>query len=224
MPIGNDPDKLIDDFLDHVRAAASLVTSDGYDEGARKFSCHARLKMSVGGRDVESDASYTSQATEDNGDSSVVRLSHATVEELANQIAAAAKEQWYRHRYTGDWAGTHSCQGIDGAVDGLKGPFSRRVYLQIDGLEGKLERTTRGGGIEKLRTTFDANGEARLDGAGENTPDDRWGAHFEGQVTGRQLLVQGNLIDSEGSHVLRKCTIELTKGSAGGARTVAPNS
>ncbi len=220
----NDPSNLIASFLNEVHGAVSLVTSDGYDDGAHKYSCHAKLKISLGNQEIENSVNYTSQATEDDDSAGVVALDRLTVTAFATPIAEAAQEHWKKLRYEGDWAGSYSCQGLGGATDGLKGPFSQHVYMQIEGMGGKLERTTKGGGIEKLRVRFDTAGSASLDGVGENTPDDRWGAHFEGRVVGHQMTADGSLSDADGSRILRRCRIQVTQESALRGKADSPQS
>lgn len=75
--------------------------------------------------------------------------------------------------------------------------------------KAKLERTTRGGGIEVLggeMSRFD--GALQLEGKGQNSPDDTWITAFNGKVKGTQLRANGQVTTPEGQ-ALRQCSLEL---------------
>jgi hypothetical protein len=76
-----------------------------------------------------------------------------------------------------------------------------------DNLAAVLERTTKGGGVERL--TGEAGAFIRLNGAGKNSPDDTWRTAFEGKVQGMDFNAQGNIF-TEDNRLLRECSLKLT--------------
>ena len=87
------------------------------------------------------------------------------------------------------------------------------VAMVVEGVNAKLERTTRGGGIETLKGEFNsymASPTFKLYGNGENSPEDRWSTSFAGKVAGKTFIADGAI--TVRSETLRQCKLELTLG------------
>lgn len=116
--------------------------------------------------------------------------------------------------YAGTWRGNYVCGGVNGAITGPRGPFSVPVSAVIDHDNRIiLERTTLSGGVESLKgTATPATGALGLEGSGENSPDDKWHANYQGVIKGSTLQASGGITPSGSRDVIRSCTITLERG------------
>jgi hypothetical protein len=202
----DDPAKLQEAYYRGVKAQLVNVVSDGYNEQARMNSCRGKLTVTtVAGQEFSREVTYSTQLTQDKDGGFLVR-----VEAFAPFVNALAKDlttYYSERRYTGEWHGTYSCGGIDGAAEGPQGPFTMPVTVVVnDQSEAKLERTTRGGGVETLSGRV--MGWVQLRGGGRNSPDDTWQTYLEGEVTGLQLAAKGRIETMQG-RPLRECAVNL---------------
>ena len=205
----DDPQGIQADYLKQLKSRLDNVVSDGYSEQAKKNSCRAKLTISTAsGKEFARDVVFTTQVSESKSQDFVLEVKEFQpfIEAVGGDMAIfyAAK------RLQGEWSGTYSCAGIDGQTSGPQGPYQMPVTVKVDGdYNAKLERTTRGGGIEVLggeMSRFD--GELGLQGKGQNSPDDTWLTAFKGKVKGTQLQAKGQVKTPEGQ-VLRQCSLEL---------------
>jgi branched-chain amino acid transport system substrate-binding protein len=229
----DDPDGWMRKYLDSVKTEFSSIVSEGYNSDAKKQSCRAVLKVSSVSGEVASDVNldYDTQLTEDKD--SRFNLGMIGLQPPTQLLAEQARSYYNAHRWTGEWRGTYTCQGIDGAESGPQGPFKQQVALVVKGDEGHMERTTQGGGIEKMGGNFmpDKNGDIRLSmgGPGENSLEDKWIAEFEGLVQGDRANIGGVIRLGKNSpqdepRVLRECELDLILNvSPSKALAVSPN-
>lgn len=211
--IEDDTRKIADGYLQGLKVSLKNVVSDGYDDRAKKNSCRAKLVVNTpAGAEFSRDTQYTTQKTEDKSGGFLVEVEGAQA--FINSIAGDLRPYYARKRYVGEWQGTYSCQGIAGASDGPQGPYSMPVALVVDNdLNAKLERTTKGGGIETLAAQlgldFVFGGRTlQLKGEGKNNPDDTWRAVFDGKVQGMDFTATGKLLNE--NQLLRTCSLKLT--------------
>lgn len=202
----DDPNKVQDAYYAALKVVLSNVVSDGYNEQAKKNSCRADLAVSTAsGETLSRDLVYTTQRTEDQSGGFVVEV--LDVQPFVMGLATDLTQHYMTKRFVGEWKGDYKCEGIDGAADGPQGPYSMPVTLVVDAdFKAKLERTTKGGGIEILGG--DAGYRMRLRGEGKNSPDDTWRADFDGHVQGLIYEAKGQVLTTEGQ-ALRQCQLKL---------------
>ena len=204
--LADDPKKIQDTYYQNLRVEVVNVVSDGYNEKAKKNTCKGNMTITSATGALSNLVSYTTQKTEDKNGGFLVEIDafQPTITAVSNDLRA----HYLVKRYSGDWSGPYSCDGVDGATDGPRGPFTMPVTLVVDGnLKAKLERTTKGGGIEVLAGNFGPTVE--LVGQGKNSPDDTWITRFDGKVNGLVFAAKGDIMLDE-NRPLRVCTLNLT--------------
>lgn len=202
-----DPQKILDKALKAIKIELINVVTQGYDEKARKHACRGKIvATTVTGDTLSLDVGYTSQATEDKGGGFMVEVEGFS--QFLRQLRHNLELYYLGKRYGGEWAGTYNCSGINDATEGLQGPFSKSVVLIVEKntLRATMERTTQGGGIEKL--AGQAGVTMQLAGKGRNGSDDSWVTQFNGRVSGMKFTADGN-ISIEGNRIIRACTLKL---------------
>ena len=205
-------------FFKTLKFAVSSITSDGYNEKAKRFSCHAKLDTSFLDREGHADISYSTQSTEDKKDDFLIKIEEG--QRLINEVSGYATDYVDQNRLAGNWGGTYSCNGLDGETTGTKAGFSQPVTLEVqDYAKAKLERVTAAGGVEKMGGQFDENNQLVLRGVGRNTPDDQWRVYFRGAMTDNKLIAGGQLTDDTGQRVFRTCQLQLSR-SVDGASSI----
>ena len=210
----DDPDGWMKKFYAAMKVEITGVVSDGYKQDAKKQLCKGTLTITMlSGRTLERSVEYSTQKTEDKKDGFLLEIQEFTpfIAGTANE----ARKYFDANRWTGDWNGTYACSGVSGAADGPQGPYSLPVTMTVQGTEAKLERTTRGGGIEMLSGEFNSlflNTPFKLSGEGQNSPEDRWNTSFSGAVNGKQLVAEGAI--KVGRETLRQCKLNLTHGGS----------
>lgn len=207
VPPAEDPQNIIGKAINGLKVEMKNVVSQGYEDKARRYYCRGSMVVTeVSGDTLTWDIVYMSQATEGKGSSSIVEVQG--VAQYVLQLDGNLRLNYYKKRYAGEWVGTYSCSGINGETDGLQGPFSKPVVLVVEKntLRATMERTTLGGGIEKL--TGQAGVKMQLAGKGRNGADDSWDTQFNGGVSGMQFTANGN-ISIEGNRIIRACTLKL---------------
>jgi hypothetical protein len=204
--VKDDPSKIQDAYYAALKVVLTNVVSDGYNDQAKKNSCRANLSVSTAsGEALSRDLVYTTQKTEDKSGGFVVEV--LDVQPFVTGLTNDLTQYYISKRFVGEWKGDYKCEGIDGAVDGPQGPYSMPVTVVVDAnFKAKLERTTKGGGIEIL--DGDAGYRMRLRGEGKNSPDDTWRTDFDGQVQGLSYEAKGQVMTPEGQ-VLRQCQLKL---------------
>ena len=209
--VKDDPNKVQEAYYAALKVVLSNVVSDGYNEQAKKNSCRASMAVSTAaGETLSRDLVYTTQKTEDKSGGFVVEV--LDVQPFVMGLVNDLTQHYLTKRLVGEWKGDYKCDGIDGATDGPQGPYSMPVALVVDAnFKAKLERTTKGGGIEILGG--DAGYHLRLRGEGKNSPDDTWRTEFDGQVQGLNYEAKGQVSTPEGQ-VLRQCQLKLTLPSS----------
>lgn len=202
----DDPQKIQDGYYQGLKTEVVNVVSDGYNEQAKKYSCRANLSVTpVTGEKFSRDIVYSTQRTEDKESDFLVEVQ--AFQPFVVAVAGDLTTYYYGKRYKGEWKGDYSCAGIDDAKDGPQGPFAMPVTMVVDErLQAKLERTTKGGGVEIL--TGEAGQKIKLGGIGKNSPDDTWRTSFEGMVQGLDFTAQGEIVAPDNS-LLRKCSLKL---------------
>jgi major membrane immunogen (membrane-anchored lipoprotein) len=201
-------------FFKTLKFVVSTITSDGYDEKAKRFSCHAKLDTSFLDREGHADINYSTQSTEDKKDDFLIKIEEG--QRLINEVSRFAIDYVDQRRLAGNWRGSYSCNGLDGETTGAKAGFSQAVTLEVqDYAKGKLERVTAAGGVEKMDGQFDADNKLVLHGVGRNSPDDQWRVYFKGSVTDGKFAATGQLTDETGQRVFRTCQLQLTRNADG---------
>src|SRR5450830_188714 len=191
-------------FFKTLKFVVSTITSDGYDEKAKRFSCHAKLDTSFLDREGHADINYSTQSTEDKKDDFLIKIEEG--QRLITEVSRFAIDYVDQRRLAGNWRGTYSCDGLDGETTGGKAGFSQTVTLEVrDYAKGKLERVTTAGGVEKMDGQFDAENKLVLHGVGRNSPDDQWRVYFKGSATDGKFTAPGQLTDETGERIFRKC-------------------
>ena len=202
----DDPMNIKDSYYQALKATVINVVSDGYNEQAKKNSCRGNLSVStLSGQQFSRDIDYSTQSTEDKGGGFLVEVQ--AFQPFVTSVAGDLAAYYHLKRYAGEWKGDYRCEGIDGMQNGPQGPFSMPVTMVVDKqMNAKLERTTKGGGVEILSGTI---GQAmKLAGQGQNSPDDTWRTFFNGAFKGLTLNAEGEIATPEG-RVLRQCTLSL---------------
>jgi hypothetical protein len=209
-----DPDKLMEKYLDSVKLQLTSITSDGYDDKAKRNSCHAQMSIKADGVDLSGSVAYTTQVTEDKDGGWVIEMEN--VKQASMQVGIEAASYFAAHRFAGSWRGNYACAGLDGQTGGPRGPFSMPVTATIDSDNSiKLDRTTAGGGYESLKGTVGlGNGAVALQGEGANSPDDQWKAAYSGKIAGTTLRAQGGIQPRNVDDTGRTCTLTLERQPA----------
>ncbi|WP_295853028.1 hypothetical protein [uncultured Xylophilus sp.] len=214
----DDPDGVLPGYLRTVKSELVQVVYEGYNAEAKKNICKATMRVTHDDfKPQERPILYTSRLTEDITPSgkrdTLVEI--IGMEPLIETVSVFAQQHYLRHRYSGNWNGTYSCTGVDGAESGPQGPYKQDVTLVGDGINAKLERTTKGGGVEVLNGTLSQ--QAFLEGKGQNNADDFWVTKFAGEIQGKQLTATGTLAlpfdprTMTTAEVLRRCELQLTQ-------------
>ena len=202
----DDPEKIQEGYFSTLKVEIVNVVSDGYIDQARKFTCRGSLTISTAsGEKLSRDIVYSTQRTEDKDGGFLVEVQ--AFQPFVVAVNSDLAMYYYTKRLKGEWKGDYSCAGIDGAADGPQGPFTMPVVMVVDEkLEAKLERTTKGGGIEILSGR--AGQKIELVGRGQNSPDDTWRAAFLGKVQGMEFQARGEIVTLD-NRLLRQCTLQL---------------
>jgi hypothetical protein len=208
----DDPDGWMKKFYDELKVELSSVVSEGYKEDAKKQLCRGTLKVTTGsGQTLERAVEYSTQKTEDKKDSFLLEFQDFTA--FGAGTAQEERKYYDGKRWAGTWNGIYACSGVNGATEGPQGPYSMPVSMVVEGTAAKLERTTKGGGVETLEGKFDSMSAAepyKLRGDGQNSPDDRWTTGFAGKVTGKRFVADGAI--TVRGEILRKCHLDLALG------------
>lgn len=212
--LNDDPQDIKGGYFRDLKLTLANIISDGYSEQARKNSCKAHLTINTAsGRELSREIQFTTQVSESKDQDYVLEVQNFQpfVDAVVNDMTG----NYSAKRLQGEWSGAYACGGIDGAADGPQGPYEMPVVVTVDGhYTAKLERTTRGGGVEILQGRMNhITGELELQGQGQNSPDDTWNTSFKGKVAGLGLLASGQVSTPEG-RVLRQCKLDLK--AAGG--------
>ena len=220
----DDPDGWMKKFYDEMKVEITGVVSEGYKEDAKKQLCRGTLKITmVSGQTLERAVEYSTQKTEDKKDSFLLEFQDFAP--FAAVTAEAARKYYDGKRWAGTWNGTYACSGVNGATDGPQGPYALPVSMSVEGVNAKLERTTRGGGDEILEGQFGsfyATDQYKLRGEGQNSPDDKWTTSFMGKVTGKRFVADGAI--TVRGDTLRQCKLDLTLGGPAAPQFAAPKS
>lgn len=218
-----DPGGLMSKYLDKATVDVSNIVDDGYDSAKHLQSCKAHIKvMPPDGDGLEGDAGYTTRRVLDAPGKFMLELEGA--DQFALVLQVAANNYRDANAYLGAFSGTYECAGVGGAQEGPPGPFSQQVTMNVVPAPGSprpqatLERVSRGGGVEKLAGA--ASNQFELVGQGANTPDDRWTTRFSVTINGDTATGQGDIRGPDMA-IARRCTLNLTRGSAAPAPTTA---
>lgn len=228
----DDPDGLVKKYIDGVVVKMTTVVSEGYQADAKKRMCKATLTVTFpDGEEASRAIDYSTQSTVDKESSYVVEVQE--FQPFVLKTYGKAVQEYEKKRWSGNWVGMYRCSGIGGATDGPAGPFEQEVTVVFEGKNATLNRTSRGGGYEKLTggvSSFDSEKNFNLTGAGENSVDDKWDTRFEGQLRGRNITATGRItsrispiemlahIDATGRALSqeehsRECFLNLTHGA-----------
>ncbi|MDO8177865.1 MAG: hypothetical protein Q7T62_06435 [Undibacterium sp.] len=205
----NDPNGMIATRMKALKIELTAIVNEGYNAEAKKQSCRGTLKLSgITDEVVEQPVTFITQKTESKNDDFLLEIDQ--IQPVIEALTVNISSYYYFHRWAGEWSGDYSCLGIDGATEGLQGPFISSVVLKVPVgtlYEGTLERVTKTGGVEKLVARM--GNQVTLNGTGQNTPDDGWTVHFDGTISGKVLRAQGK-IEVKDSPITRQCSLELT--------------
>ena len=217
----DDPEGWVQKFLDGLKVEVSGIVNNGYNADTKKQQCRGTMRVATPTDPVaERSIDYSTQVTEDQKRAFLLEIQN--FEPFVVAVAQSASSFYDANRWSGTWSGTYACSGVNGTTTGLQGPFSLTVSMVVNGSEATLERTTRSGGIEKLKGRFDRSGLSRpfeLAGTGQNTPEDEWLTSFVGQANGLKLVASGDIrvavLNTTAPStkiemvVARTCTLEL---------------
>lgn len=208
-PEETDPDGIGTGFDKALKLDVQNIVSEGYQADKKKQMCKGMLRVTLpDGKGLEREIEYSTQRTVDQKDRFMLEITN--IQPVIMQLAAVRNGYVDARRWSGNWGGTYSCSGVGGATDGPQGPFSMPVTMVVDGNDAKLERVTKGGGVETLKGRL--SGALSLAGAGANSADDRWETTFHGEAKGRKATAEG-LIRIAGGAILRHCKLDLTQGA-----------
>ena len=197
-------------FMEDLKITLSMITTDGYNEQAKKHSCHGQLAISMGTANNKYDIDYSTQVTQDKSRDFLVQVDGGKF--IIAEVKSAGLTNWLDQRFLGSWQGSYDCKALDGDESGNKAGFSQDVTMTVaPGTKASLNRTTRGGGVEELSGYISPSGLLQRKGPGRNTPDDTWMTTFEGDVKSGGLIASGRITDPLGARVLRKCQLLLTR-------------
>jgi hypothetical protein len=209
-----------------VRSELKLVTVDGYDSAARKYSCEATMAVTVGNSPREARVAYEVQTVQGQGGQFLVKMKRPP-DEAASFFREHALKQYRKQKYGTQWSGEYACGGVNGDTSDTRGPFSMKVTAAVDAdWHMVLERATLAAGKERVEGTLEEDGSVTLAGQGANEPEDRWRSEFEGQVQRETLTATGKIVALDtSSPIVRDCKITLkrvdpaasTTASGGGA-------
>lgn len=220
-PARDDPDGVLKKFTDSLKVEISDVVSEGYDEGAKKFSCRGELKVTmIGGETASREIAYSTQRTESSDKKFITRVSG--FDEFIYFSARHADNYYISSRWAGTWNGALSCQGIDGATSGGVGPFQTPVTMKIEGnaatmdldIQGGYQQSFRGrlenvAGIMKVPAFLDLY--PHVNGASSTGP--RLMRFKRGGFGGDVFEAAGETRTSRGV-LQRSCKLELKRGGA----------
>lgn len=193
-------------FFDALQVRLINVVDDGYESQTKKQSCKAKMQVTYGASGgFERQVAYSTQRTVDNKDNFILEMSDGQV--MATTVQSDAMEYYNSRRWAGEWQGDYSCTGVADAVDGPEGPYKVPVVMVVSGTAALLERTTVGGGYEKLSGHL-KRGSFKLSGAGKNSLDDQWTTYFHGEPVNGAVEAQGGIRLPDGREV-RSCTLTL---------------
>lgn len=216
----SDP-KPVANFFKTLKFTVNTITSDGYDEQAKRYSCHSKLDVEFLDKEGHFNIDYTTQTTEDKKDDFVITVGNG--KSIIAEISRYGLDYSLKNHFAGTWTGTYSCEGMDGDQIGNKAGFAQPVSLVIQNYgESSLERLTRSGGVEKLRGKINRDNELELAGIGKNSPDDQWMAYFKGPVKGSSIDSPGKIMDQTGERVFRVCQLHLTRADEKTPASVQP--
>ncbi len=203
--VSDDPRGIMAGYIKSLRVSLSEVVSAGYNADAKLNVCRATLTVNTAsGEPITRTTDYAVQKTEDKP-GFIVNVQNPIP--FFTRIDTDAFFFYSRQRFQGEWPGTYSCSGIDGAADGPQGPFSMPVTMVVDkNMNTKIERTTKGGGVEVMTGKVGSGG-GGMAGEGRNSPDDTWQVGFKGEVHGMDFTAQGQI--KSGTELLRMCTLQL---------------
>lgn len=213
-----DPDGIGAGFDKALKLDVQNIVSEGYQADKKKQMCKGMLRITLpDGRGLEREIEYSTQRTVDQKDRFMLQIEN--IQPVILQLSVVRSQYVDARRWTGNWGGTYSCSGVGGASDGPQGPFSMPVTMVVDGNDAKLERVTKGDGVETLKGTL--SGALSLAGTGANSADDRWETTFHGEAKGRKATAEG-LIRIAGGPILRHCKLDLTQGAVATASPAVP--
>jgi hypothetical protein len=215
----DDPDGLLKKFMSELKVDLTKVVSDGYDEGAKKYSCSGNLKISmVGGATAERAIDYTTQKVEGDSDKKFL----LNVDNFTPFVFIAMKnsEEYYdSNRWVGEWNGAIQCEGINGATGGALGPFSVPATMKVEGQKATMDFSV-GDYKEKLEGSISTvGGIIRVPGNTGLYPSRESGGNNLARIHFDTGFFDGEKYDAKGdvAHlgvVQRKCKINLAKGGS----------
>ncbi|WP_313331278.1 hypothetical protein [Comamonas sp.] len=159
---------------------------------------------------VKTQASYQVRLSDSTGQVQVQSASLGPLVELVSygHLMIAPQLAW-----AGTWDGIYKCQrsaeamslpeAVANAHESFEHPLTESL---LGGTSLEIERTTAGGGYEKLAMRIGPSIEVRVEGA--NTAQDRWKGTLRGAMTGNQLSAKGTLLSLPGVPVSH-CDIAL---------------
>jgi hypothetical protein len=219
----NDTDALLKSTMGSLRSELKLVTVDGYDSAARKYSCEATMAVSTGGQTREARLVYEVQTVQGERGQFVVKMKKAPVQ-AATYFREYALTQYRKRKFGTQWSGEYACGGVNGDTSETRGPFSMKVTATVDAdWHMVLERTTLAAGRERIEGTLGDDGSVMLRGVGSNGADDRWHSDFAGRVERGVLSAKGKIVAQDASEpVVRECQITLRRADAANASSRQP--
>lgn len=207
---------VIPTYLSGLKLALSNIVANGYDEGAKRMTCHALLTVSTtDGKTFKRDIDYTTQKTEDSKSGGFL-LSIQNFSEFASLAARAAADRFNEETWSGNWSGKLACGGVNGATEGVEGPYSQDVTVTFKGLNGSMNRTLPVGGTQEASPSIESYPQVMHLGANsiEGGPQKGWNTSLKGpiengkaQLTGFEAPVDQSITP----HPVRECHLELAK-------------
>ncbi|MEJ5129027.1 hypothetical protein WH367_23515 [Comamonas sp. MYb21] len=221
-------------FYSSINTALSNVFDAGVSKDTQLRSCSATLQLDLAsgaasrliagslfsvqipGVEVAPDGwvktqvNYQVRLSDSTGQVQVQSASLGPMVELVSygHVMIAPQLAW-----AGTWDGTYQCQrsaeamslpeAVANAHESFEHPLTESL---LGGTSLEIERTTAGGGYEKLAMRLGPSIEVRVEGA--NTAQDRWKGTLRGAMTGNQLSARGTLLSLPGVPVSH-CDIAL---------------
>lgn len=215
----DDPDGLLKKFMGELKVDLTKVVSDGYDEGAKKYSCSGNLKVSmIGGATAERAIDYTTQKVEGNSDKKFL----LKIDQFTPFVFYAMKssEEYYdSNRWVGEWNGAIQCDGIKGATGGALGPFSVPATMKVVGQKATVDfsagdyKAKLEGSISTVGGIMRVAGNTGLYPRRESGEDQPARTHFDtGFFVGDKYEAKGDVAHL--GVVQRVCKISLSKGGS----------
>lgn len=207
---------VIQTYLSGLKLALSNVVANGYDEGAKRMTCHALLTVNTtDGKTFKRDIDYTTQKTED-GKSGGFLLSIQNFSEFATLAAQAAADRFNVETWSGNWSGKLACGGVNGATEGVEGPYSQDVTVVFKGLEGTMNRTLPFGGTQAGSASLKSYAQFMYLNTNniEGGPQSGWGTSFKGSIENGKAQLTGSEAAGDPSitpRPARECQLELVK-------------